>query len=238
MIKAGENDRVTPENCKTGIHCVFTMRQPHGSIYAGVSETLAKKYGQPTQFVPHIIKNFSPLKNMRKELGIPEDRLVIGRHGGRNTFDLHFVHQAVAKILEIRNDIHFLFLSTEEFIQHERVTYIPWVNNDQEIFDFIHACDAMLHARYIGETFGLAVGEFAVANKPVITWTGTGNPNYDVAHINHLQGRALLYSNYGEVLEILKILDKAYILDNDWDTFSMVFDEKSVMQQYAKVFLS
>jgi glycosyltransferase involved in cell wall biosynthesis len=238
MIKAGENDHITPLNCKTGIHCVFAMREPHGDVYAGVSETLARKFGYPTKYVPHIIKNLPPTKNLRAELNIPEERLVIGRHGGINTFDLPFVYEAIAKILEVRKDLHFLFLSTREFIKHERVIFIPWVNGEQEIFNFIHACDAMLHARASGETFGLAVGEFAVANKPVITWSGKGNPYYDVAHIEHLQGRALTYSNYDEVLEILRILDKPYILSNDWDTFSTQFDEKSVMTQYTKIFLT
>ena len=34
---------------------------------------------------------------------------------------------------------------------------------------FYRTCDAMLHARRDGETFGLAVAEFSVRNKPVIT---------------------------------------------------------------------
>ena len=34
---------------------------------------------------------------------------------------------------------------------------------------FIRTCDAMLHGRSNGETFGLAVAEFSAANRPVLT---------------------------------------------------------------------
>ena len=54
MTKAGNIDKITPSNCKTGIHCVFDMREKHGTVYAGVSEWLAKFYKQ-TLWVPHII---------------------------------------------------------------------------------------------------------------------------------------------------------------------------------------
>jgi hypothetical protein len=54
---------------------------------------------------------------------------------------------------------------------------------------FLHACDGMIHARHRGETFGLAVAEFAWLGKPVITWElspesfhlealGAGHPRY------------------------------------------------------------
>lgn len=34
---------------------------------------------------------------------------------------------------------------------------------------FIRTCDAMLHARMSGETFGLAIAEFSAHNRPVLT---------------------------------------------------------------------
>lgn len=35
---------------------------------------------------------------------------------------------------------------------------------------FVNTCNAMIHARSEGETFGLACAEFAFANRPVITY--------------------------------------------------------------------
>ena len=64
---------------------------------------------------------------------ISKNALVVGRHGGVGQFNIQFVRQAVEEILKYRSDIFFLFLSTEPFINHERVLFIPWVENEQDI---------------------------------------------------------------------------------------------------------
>src|SRR5208282_4498864 len=114
----------------------------------------------------------TPIKNLRKELNIPQDALIIGRHGGMDSFNVSFVHEVIKRIVEYRKDIFFLFLSTKEFYTHERIIYLPWVESEQEKFNFIHSCDVMLHTRIGGETFGISVGECSSANKPVMTWSG------------------------------------------------------------------
>ena len=53
-IKYGKNDGFYLTSIPTAIHCVFDMSEPHGYVYAGVSETLAKKFHK-TLFVPHMI---------------------------------------------------------------------------------------------------------------------------------------------------------------------------------------
>ena len=53
-IKYGKNDGLISKVAKTVVHCVFDMSEPHGDVYAGVSEQIAKKFGQ-TNFVPHMI---------------------------------------------------------------------------------------------------------------------------------------------------------------------------------------
>lgn len=236
LLKAGNDDGVAPKNCKTGVHCIFDMKFKHGDIYAGVSDYLAKKFGQ-SAFVPHIIKNYSPSEDFRDKHNIPKNALVFGRHGGPSKFDLPFAHLAVAKILELRKDVWFAFLSTDKFIEHPRAIFIPWVSSEQDTFNFIHGCDAMIHARSDGETFGLACGEFSAANKPVITWSGGDYQHYDKAHIDQLQGRALLYNDQYDLFEYFKQLTREYILDNDWDTYTEVFSEKNVTDQYNKTFL-
>lgn len=236
FLKYGHDDCITPANCRTGIHCVFVMTAPHGSVYAGVSESLARKFKHPLH-VPHIIKLFPPTRDLRKELNLPADALVIGRHGGQDTFDIPFVHEAVREALDRRKNLHFVFLSTKKFYEHERITYIPWVESEQEKFNVIHACDAMLHARQIGETFGIAVGEFSVANKPVITWSGKGSPGYDVAHLDILGRKALPYDSKADLLNILLRLERKFILGRQWDVYSETFSEANVIRQYHDVFL-
>ena len=53
-IKYGKKDEVNFQDIKTVVHCVFDLSEPHGDVYAGVSETLAKKYKWPL-FVPHMV---------------------------------------------------------------------------------------------------------------------------------------------------------------------------------------
>ena len=231
MIKAGDDDKIRPRGCKVGVHCVFDMRQPHGDVYAGVSEYLAKKNEQ-SKYVPHIIKNYPPTKNLREEWNIPKDALVFGRHGGAETFDLPYVHQTIRQILNERNDIYFVFLATNPFIRHERVRFLPWVGEQQDIFNFIHSCDIMIHGRNAGETFGLAVGEFSVANKPVIT-----NGGHDTAHVEHLGDKAIIYEDGHKLMSIFRQITRKHCLEKNWDMFSDKFSEKSVIEQYKKVFL-
>ena len=53
-IKFGKNDGMVFDNIKNVVHCVFEMLEPHGQVYAAVSQQIANKYNQ-TLFVPHMI---------------------------------------------------------------------------------------------------------------------------------------------------------------------------------------
>lgn len=236
MIKYGINDNITPTNCKSGIHYVFKGHDPHGNAYAAVSQNLAKKYNS-TNYVPHIIKKYPQTESVRRYLNIPKDAIVIGRHGGYDTFDIPFVYKAIMDTLNKRSDIYFIFLSTKPFIQHERVFFFDWTPIEQGIYNFIHGCDAMLHGRSVGETFGLAVGEFSACNKPVITWHGLNNDFYDTAHIDHLNGKAILYKDGNDLFSILSNIKQSDFLGKNWDTFTDTFSDENVMKLYDSVFL-
>ena len=236
FLKYGQDDQITPSNCRTGVHCSLDMSQPHGTVYAGVSKTLARKFNQPL-FVPHIVSTMAPTRDLRKDLNIPADAFVFGRHGAINTFDIPFVHQAVLSALNLRKDIYFVFLSTKRFCDHERVIHLPWVDSEQEKFNVIHACDAMLHGRIMGETFGVSVGEFSAANKPVLTWSGKGFSAYQTAHLDILGSKALVYNTVTDLLSLLIKCEKKTFEGTAWDVYSEAYSEKSVMEQYAQVFL-
>ena len=237
MVKSGQNDRKTPSNCKTGIHCVFLMTEPHGTVYAGVSSWIARKFNQ-TKFVPHIIKNINPTENLRHKYNIPNSAIIVGRCGGMDTFNVEFVKSAIKIVLEHRKDIYFMFLSTNKFIEHERVIFIPWVETEQEKFNFIHTADVMLHARHGGESFGLACGEFSIANKPVITWSGLGdNWPHDRNHIEILDDKVIIYNNEQELVDILFNIDHGFINSNTWDKYSQNYNETTVINKFKEVFL-
>ena len=150
MLKSGYNDNVIPVGCRVGTHCVFTMDSPHSDVYAGVSKFIANKYNQPL-YVPHIINKINPSENLRTKLNIPNTAMIIGRHGGADSFNVEFAKIAIRTVLEHRTDIYFLFLSTDKFIDHERVIFLPWSDSDQFKFDFIYSIDAFLHSRLGGK---------------------------------------------------------------------------------------
>jgi hypothetical protein len=237
--KGGENDDILPTNCKTLAHAVFNMRSPHGDVYAGISEYLAKRDGYPL-WVPYIVDLPDIKTDLRAELGIPKDAIVVGRHGGKDTFNINFAWKAIFDIIEEKKDLYFLFLNTNKVVDHPRIIHLP-LNNDLEYKrTFINTCNVMIHSRMDGETFGLAVAEFSLCNKPVITYDG---PNicgvYDRSHLDILKGKAIKYNSYSELKEILSGLDD-YMFDVNegyWDAYSKDFNPKTVMERFKRIFL-
>ena len=70
-IKYGKNDGFLFKNIKNVVHYVFDATEPHGDVFAGVSETLSNKFGK-SLYVPHMI-GLEPSKtgdNLRKSLKI------------------------------------------------------------------------------------------------------------------------------------------------------------------------
>jgi hypothetical protein len=229
------NDEYIPSNIKTCIHCVFDMSEPHGNVYASVSKQLAQKYGK-TLYVPHMISlkaSKNKMDNLRKELKIPENDIVFGRHGGLDTFDLRMTHMAIARSLIEKQNIHYIFVNTMRFVKHDRVYFINKIIDNDEKNRFICSCDAMIHGQSLGETFGIAIGEFSINNKPIIAYNGAvWNDNYK--HI--LKDKALWYTTENECYNILvnfnpKIYENINL--NCYEEYS----PEIVMMKFKKVFI-
>jgi hypothetical protein len=226
--KSGENDGIISSGRKTIIHAVFQNHDPHGDVYAYISEWLGSKFEEP--FVPYIVDLPDVEGDLRKELNIPADSIVFGRHGGLTSFDIQFVHNTIKTILDQRNDIYFVFLHTNKFVDHENALFLD--GNPDLIYKvkFINTCDAMIHARIQGESFGLAVAEFSLKNKPVITkYSG----NIDNAHVVMLGSKGIYYDNETELYKILT----DFVPDNsqDWNAYRDYTPEK-VMTIFKNVF--
>jgi len=234
MTRAGGNE-FFPTNCKTAIHCVFSMQEPHGTVYAGVSEWLAK-YFKKELWVPHIINLPKTNETLHDDLGVPKNAFVIGRVGGYNQFDVKDAQVAVQQALVTRNDLWAIFLNTKPFTDHPRASFIPFNPSNLYKSKFINTCDAMIHARSDGETFGLAIGEFSSFNKPVFTFDA---PYwwYMRAHIDMLGDKALTYKNKEELLSYLLQIDKEYVKDIDWDCYSIKFSPQNVINKFDAVYI-
>lgn len=203
--------------------------------YAYISEWLAntmnQRLGTNHPYVPHVINLPHPTENYREKLGIRPDQIVFGRIGGTQEFNLPFVKQAIYNIVTQRDDFVFLFISTEQFIDHPNVKFYGEMHHPQMKSNFINSCDAMIHARAIGESFGIAIAEFLSMNKPVLAWEG-GN---DLNHTAMLKDSGLLYSHTNVEGKMLSIRD--FIGKEDWSKRTQEFTPELVMQKFNQVFL-
>lgn len=237
-IKYGHRDEL-PKNIKTVIHCVFDMSQPHGDVYAGVSEALADKYRSNT-FVPHMIslQPSSDGRNLRKELNIPEDSIVFGRYGGEDTFNIPFCWRAIDMIVKYCPNIYFLFGNTPQVIKHNNIKYIDKVITEVEKNRFIQTCDAHLECGTMGHSFGLSIAEFSINNKPVIAYKKTihnDNQIWNDSHIKILGDKGIYFTNEMEFFHILREFDpKNY--KEDMNCYRDFLPDK-VMQIFKKVFI-
>jgi hypothetical protein len=231
FAKSGENDGLVLRDIKSVIHVVFPCWEPHGQVYAFVSQWLSKVMtGGWAPWVPHII-NLPPASgNLRKKLSIPEDAVVFGGYGRAPCFDIPFVRETVCRISSKHPNIYFLFNTFTPFGNPlENLIFLPeaaFLNKAE----FIGTCDAMLHGRSRGETFGLAVAEFSSQNKPVITYALSP----EKAHIDLLGDKAFLYHNQEELESILLSFKKEP--EKDWNCYRE-FSPENVMSTFSRVFL-
>lgn len=237
-IKYGTNDGILSNNCKTAIHTVFKCFEPHGNVYAYVSEWLAKVMtNSEFDFVPHIVSLPHSELDLRTELGIPKNAIVFGRHGGAETFDIRFVQKTIKKFAQKNKQVYFLFLGTNPFLKrnifrpYKNVIFLPPSTDINYKIKFINTCDAYIHARNQGESFGIAIGEFSIKNKPVITW-GLSD---EKSHLEILKDKAIIYENSNDLFTILNEFKPSP--EKDWDMYSSEFSPEKVMNKFKKVFI-
>ncbi len=191
---------VVPRAVPTLAHCVFTGEHDLGAtVHCGISDEVSRRVAPghtqleqlPTLPNPVDLCYDVPGKStVRRDLGIPEDAYVYGRHGGFDTFDIPFVHGAVIDVARTHPHIHFVFMHTRRFgPPFPNIHFLPKTMDPVAKIHFIDACDAMIHGRHQGETFGMAVAEFSVRRKPVLTWNGS----VDRYHLDILGDAAIAY---------------------------------------------
>lgn len=238
-IKSGEKDFVMTDKCKMGVHVVFKHYEPHGDVYTYVSEWLAKELGgQKSTFVPHIVHLPSCKDTLHKELNIPQDRKVFGCYGGSDSFNIKFVQKVILKMAKKHPEMYFIFMGIDDFSKknffwqkqrkYENIKFLP--SNTDLLYKtkFVNTCYAMIHARYRGETFGLAIGEFAIKGKPIITYKNSP----EKAHIQILANKGYYYTNQKE-LEKIFCSDLNISPQKEYEQFS----PEKVMQKFQEVFL-
>lgn len=241
-IKYGYNDGIISNSAINLIHSVFSksINDIHGDKYAVVSEWQSIASNNTIPYIPHMLNLYDTEDDLREELSIPKNATVIGRHGGYDTFNIDFVSESIINVLNKRKDIWFLFLNTEKKIQHERCIYLDKTIDLKKKTMFINTCDAMIHARDYGETFGLSVLEFAAKNKTIITYDNleyqSQHPLGGRNHFLFLQDYCYKYCCKEQLNEIFLNLKK----DNVFNTLFLTdkFSPINVMKLFKERFLS
>jgi hypothetical protein len=239
-------------------HCVFTTKEKQGEYYVAISEYLNFWFRTKCPVLPHIVKKFPGSgENLRAELHIPAGATVFGGYGGESSFNIPFVKNTICNIAKKRKDLYFIFLNFKPFtppeVTFENIIFLPKNSDHQYKEIFINTCDAMIHARNDGETFGLAVAEFSVKNKPVITWAPdfahnfmfclkelsrylrNRAPAYFRAHLYYLGKKAITYTNSGDLSDIFLNFKAKYLKPVNYDCYSERFNEKKIMLKFHQI---
>jgi len=235
LTKPGPYDGFLVPGLKNCIHAQFLCDEFHGDVYAYLSPWMSKVMtGREESFVPFFVPRLESGENIRNHLRIPEEARVFGRHGGWDTFNIPFARKVVAEHAHRHPGDHFLFLNTQPIHGTERlpnVHYLPATVDPIEKGRFLATCDAMIHARDTGETFGLAVAEFAVLGKSVFTF----GDSREKAHLELLEQAGHRYMDAAGLRKLLADFSPGTASPSRYGSYA---DPHPVMKAFEKVFLS
>ena len=237
--KAGHYDGKLVPNARNLVHTVFQYNQPHGEVYAYISKWLANHVSSGAlPYVPYIVDilRYDHTHNYREYLNIPEDAVVFGYYGGSDSFNIEFAKKAVIDVAKLNKNIYFVFMNVDVFCDEPNVLFLQGTSDLDKKIGFINTCDACIHARNGGESFGLTVAEFSIKNKPVITTTYCTAELNDLAHIEMLGDKAVVYSDYTTLTQILTNFKDVQNEKEDWNAYS-AYSPEIVMQQFKDVFI-
>ena len=234
--KSGNIDSWCSQKIKTLIHAVYPQRtrELHGYNYAYISEWLSLKFSNgKIPFVPYNINQKKIKTNLRKNLKIKKNITVFGCHGGESSFNMKFTHKAIIDLVKKRKDIIFLFLNIDKFCIHPQIKFLKGTTNEKFKKEFVNTCDAMIYGRGLGESFGLACGEFAVMNRDIISYKF----NLHQSHKFNLPTKNYIeYESYKSLFRILDNYKKRK--HKNYDNGYKKLNENKVMLKFKKVFLS
>ena len=230
--KCGDrNDGRYVESVPMFIHVVGCQNNPHGLVYAYVSEWLSEACSQrQIPYIPYMVHLPDTTDNLRDALNIPQDAIVFGRTGGDGSWNIPFVNDVISNVAARNKNIYFLLANTTKFVQHEQVIlHEPFADLEYKK-KFINTCDAMIHSRSEGESFGAAIAEFSSCNKPVITYINSPERN----HIFTLRDKGIYYNDSNTLTNILENFVPSP--EKNWNAYAD-FTPENVMYKFKTIFI-
>jgi len=231
------------------VHYLFLSDPSHydgdpsrGDKFAFISDWLARqckqRFGLDKDSVSWMVDIQDVEGDLRSELGIPPEALVLGYHGGHDCFSLPWVGGPIKQALNAREDMYLILMNVDRALtpvnfDHPRLKFLPGTADMDRKTRFIKTCDAMLHARNCGETFGSSCAEFSLLNRPIIG----SNTVEDRCHIDILGDKFMGYNNPEDLYNILMNITKDYIKSQNWDCYSEKYSPEPVMRSFHDIFL-
>ena len=222
------------------VHAVFSALLPWpNATYARISACVPSLPSLNVPVVPYVVQPLGAASgpNLRRRLGLSSSQTVFCRHGGLNTFNIDFVRSAVCRVARERRDsVAFVFVNTRPVCRPAgpNIVHIHQIVDDELKAAFIRSCDAMLHARLEGETFGMAVAEFSALNKPVLTYMYP--PEKARTHLDILGQKALAYTSETHLRHLLINFNRSFAAAVDWNAYRE-YAPGAVMAKFKRVFL-
>jgi hypothetical protein len=255
FLKAGAIDGKKLSAVPSGIHAVFKHYEPHGERYCYVSKWLRDEmeykrreitkmkslkvllkggklnFNEPLEYVPHCVDLPEPNENLRKAWGIPADAIVGIRLGGMEKFDIEWVKETVLQVLKRKKNYYFIFINTQKFASHPRIIFLPAIIIKQHKVNALSSADFFLHARIMGESFGMAILEAMRLRIPVFAWEGGRD-----LHHTQLLSKDSLYKSPSDLLEkLIKVKEYKDIVFNYEK--SLEFTKEKVIDKFERVFI-
>lgn len=236
----------------TFVHAVFSTLRKHGTYYVAIHPFLNKYFHTNYPVLPHIVNKIpNSNKDLRTELNIPKNAFVFGSYAGKHCFNIDFAPKTVIQVANENPDIYFIFMNIEKFTEHNQknIIFLPGTTDLYSKSTFINTCNAMIHARKDGETFGLSIAEFSSYNKPIFTykpsffkklisWYRTDfhkRLSYSEAHIMNLGNKGFTYKNKKQLYKLLSNPLKYISKFDDYDCFTNRFNSEKVILQFNQI---
>lgn len=217
---------------KRVVHCVFDTTTPHGDVYAS-----ACRSRDTIPFVPHIVRARRGWESytLRSILGIPQKATVLGRLGGYDTFNLDWAPQTLTAAVQARSDLYILLMVAHPWMPtHDRIRFLPPCVDASEREAFVRTCDGLLVAETLGHTFGLAIGLFALYEKPILCFDA--EYVWNRAHIEELGEEGIYFNTPTQLYQLCTELSKTTVPRPL--TAYRRYTPETVMERFRSVFLA
>jgi hypothetical protein len=164
--------------------------------YARIARNLHRD--RKLEFLPYIVPRFEKQSGFRSHYKIPSDAIVLGVLAGKTSFDINWVRTWIPDFLDRNPEFFFVAPNIDQWFDHPRALWLATLVTNDEKSSFLSEIDAVIHARHLGESFGLAIAECLAAGKPVFA----SSLGVDRNHIELLGDLGLIYTSIRD-LEVL-----------------------------------